>query len=556
MPETTIYEELAQAFAAEGVETFFTLMGDGNMHWATTMKNMDGMCMIHVRHEHCACAMAMGYHSATGKVGVASVTCGPGFTQIMTALTTAVRGRVPLVIFAGEVPMNAKWYVQRIDQAPFAAATGAHYISAHAPLRMHQYVREAFYTARHERRPVVIGVPYDLQKQPIPDLGPYQPSSVHIPELESIPPNPKQVDVLVEKLAKAKYPIILAGKGVMISGARSEVEELAERSGALIATTLLARGLYDDNPFSLGVSGGFARQIAREKGAQADLVIAIGASMTYYTVDGGSMFPDAEVVQIDVEPTGFQHGARVADYYLRADAKLTVRAMLDKLGTRPATELRIRTAELARRIKEEPADATNYEIAPGLLDPRDVVDKLDRVLPKDFDTVCGSGHQSFFHTTMRGWQPERYHHMRDFGAVGNSLSYAVGVAAARNNGSVILFEGDGSLLMHIQEFETIRRHGIKLLICVMNDGAYGSEIHKLRQEGIDDSGAIFGRPDFAAIAKGFGLRGATVTDVGQFKGLFEAYQAHDDAEIWDVHISDKVVTPRMRKTMKIGHGVI
>jgi thiamine pyrophosphate-dependent acetolactate synthase large subunit-like protein len=117
-------------------------------------------------------------------------------------------------------------------------------------------------------------------------------------------------------------------------------------------------------------------------------------------------------------------------------------------------------------------------------------------------------------------------------------------------------EGDGSLLMHIQEFETLKRHGLKCLICVMNDGAYGSEIHKLRQDGIDDSGAIFGRPDFAAIARGFGLRGAKVTDVGQFRDLFEDYQAHDEAEIWDIPISDKVQTPRMRKTLKAGHGVM
>ena len=89
MSEMTIYEALAHAFVAEGVDTFFTLMGDGNMHWATTMKNIDGVEMVHVRHEHCACAMAMGHYSATGKVGVASVTCGPGFTQIMTALTSA-----------------------------------------------------------------------------------------------------------------------------------------------------------------------------------------------------------------------------------------------------------------------------------------------------------------------------------------------------------------------------------------------------------------------------------------------------------------------------------
>src|SRR4029453_8408676 len=112
-------------FATEGVDTHFTLMGDGNMHWASAMKNLDGMGTFSARHEHCACAMAMGYHLATGKVGVASVTCGPGFTQIMTALTVAARGRVPLVVFAGEAPMNAKWYNQALEQPPLAAATGA-----------------------------------------------------------------------------------------------------------------------------------------------------------------------------------------------------------------------------------------------------------------------------------------------------------------------------------------------------------------------------------------------------------------------------------------------
>ena len=101
MTNMPIYQALAQAFQAEGVDTHFTLMGDGNMHWATAMKNLDGMSSYSARHEHCACAMAMGYTSATGKVGVASVTCGPGFTQIMTALTVASRGRIPLVVFAG-----------------------------------------------------------------------------------------------------------------------------------------------------------------------------------------------------------------------------------------------------------------------------------------------------------------------------------------------------------------------------------------------------------------------------------------------------------------------
>jgi acetolactate synthase I/II/III large subunit len=112
---------------------------------------------------------------------------------------------------------------------------------------------------------------------------------------------------------------------------------------------------------------------------------------------------------------------------------------------------------------------------------------------------------------MRGRKPEQFHALREFGAIGNSI--AIGVAAARNNGKVVLLEGDGSLIMHIQELETIRRHGLRLLICVLNDGAYGAEIHELRQDGIDESGAGFGRTDFGSIARGFGLRGTTVDDL-------------------------------------------
>jgi len=554
MQNMPIYEALAHAFAAEGVDTHFTLMGDGNMHWATAMKNLPGMTTYAARHEHCACAMAMGYHMATGKVGVASVTCGPGFTQIMTALAGAASGHIPLVVFAGEAPINAKWYNQAIDQAPFATASGAHYIAAHSPQRMYQYVREAFYRAQHERRPVVLGVPYDLQKQPLPNIGDYQPSAAVLPQVAPLPPDPRQIDALAAKLAAARCPIILAGRGVTRAGAAAEVEALAEQSGALLATTLLGRGMFDHNPFSLGISGGFARDIAREYGAEADLVVAFGASLNYYTVDGGSMFPKAVVAQVDTEPLGLNNGMKSADLYLRADARLTAAALCEALRRQGGTRANVRTPELARRIKEEPADRAEFPITPGLLDPRAAIAELDRVIPKDYDNVSGAGHQSYFHSTMRGRRPENYHAMREFGAIGNGISFAIGVAAARKDGKTVLFEGDGSLLMHIQELEMVRRHGLKLLICVLNDGAYGSEIHKLRADGIDDSGSVFGRTDIAAIAKGFGLRGANVTDVKDFKPLFEAYQAQDTAEVWNIHVSDQVVSPTARRNVRRGHG--
>ena len=120
----------------------------------------------------------------------------------------------------------------------------------------------------------------------------------------------------------------------------------------------------------------------------------------------------------------------------------------------------------------------------------------------------------------------------------------------------MLIEGDGSLLMHIQEFETMRRQGIKFLICILNDGAYGAEIHKLRQDGLDDSGAIFGRPDFASISKGFGLRGTNITSLDQFATLLRDYDASGDAEVWNIPISDQVTSPTMRRVKLKGHGVV
>ncbi len=120
----TAGDMLVKAFVAEGTEMLFTLMGDANMYWSAAMAEQPGVRVIHARHEHAAVAMADGYARATGRVGVASTTCGPGFTQIMTALTMAARADTPLVVFAGDSPIGAAWYLQQIDMAPLALATG------------------------------------------------------------------------------------------------------------------------------------------------------------------------------------------------------------------------------------------------------------------------------------------------------------------------------------------------------------------------------------------------------------------------------------------------
>jgi thiamine pyrophosphate-dependent acetolactate synthase large subunit-like protein len=142
---------------------------------------------------------------------------------------------------------------------------------------------------------------------------------------------------------------------------------------------------------------------------------------------------------------------------------------------------------------------------------------------------------------------EKFLTIREFGAIGNGISFAMGVAAARPDQTVVLFDGDGSLLMHVQELETIRRHRLNILIVVMNDGAYGSEVHKLRSEGMPEDGAVFGHCDFAAIARGFGLAGKTFKTLDDLPKRVAEFAGSGSGAVWDFHVSDRVVSRTIRR---------
>jgi thiamine pyrophosphate-dependent acetolactate synthase large subunit-like protein len=133
------------------------------------------------------------------------------------------------------------------------------------------------------------------------------------------------------------------------------------------------------------------------------------------------------------------------------------------------------------------------------------------------------------------------------GAMGLGSSHALGLAIGHPERKVVLFDGDGSLLMHVQELETIRRHGLNILIVALNDGAYGSEVHKLRAEGLPEAGAVFGRTDLAAIARGFGIGGETIDDLAALPGLIARFAQTGGAAVWDVPVSDRVVSPVIRR---------
>ena len=539
-----VYDVLAKAFIQEGVSTCFTLMGDANMNWAARL-GQQGCRMVYVRHEHCAVGSAMAYARKTSDVGVATVTCGPGVTQLITALPAAVRAHLPLVVFAGEAPLRSSWYNQGIDQAPIIKATGADYHPLHLPERMPIGIRDAFLQARRERRPVVIGIPFDLQERAWdgPEKLP-TPSGQLLPRPSPIPPHPDDVAAAAKLVAAAERVVVFAGLGAVEAKAGPACRALAAKTGGLLTTTLPARGLFHDDLYCIGIAGSFTPEVGLEYLAEADLVIAVGGSLAYHAGGGGQLWRKAKMLHIDIDPRALRQGQEVARHHLRADARLGVEALTAAL---PVRNTMWRTEAMAARIRDSKPDSHVFEVEPGLLDPRDAVEALEQAIPPDWELVNSSGHCSWFFAQMPSRPQERFLTIREFGAIGNGISFAMGVAAARPDRTVVLFDGDGSLMMHVQELETIKRHRMNILIIVMNDGAYGSEVHKLRSEALPEDGSVFGRPDFAAIARGFGLDGKTFKSLTDVPKLVQEFARSGGAAVWDFHVSDKVVSPTIRR---------
>lgn len=549
MQEIPVYKALAQLFAREGVDTVFVLLGDANMHWAIALAEEHGVRLIHARHENSACAMADGFARASGRVGIVSTTCGPGYTNLMTALTAAVRHRTPMIVLAGDTPMSGTFHGQWLDQRPFAEAAGARFIALRDPDRLAQDVRDAFYYARHESRPVVLSAPIDLQGRLLAKAPAPLPSDAILPRSQRLYPDPDVIAQAVTMITSARRPILIGGEGLLRSHAEVEVRRLGDEIGALLATTLRAKGVFDGHPFHIGIAGGYATDLARKLFAEADLVIGVGAGLGHWTTEAGQLYPKARVIAIDTAPRGLWEGVRVADLHIQADARAALSALLAAIPVADGeARTGFRTEAIGDAIAADVPDPRRFPAEPGVLDPRAVFVELDAAVPKDFDVVVGNAHFTFMAMShLSGRAPERYFTINDFGAIGHALPAAAGVAAARGDGKVMLIEGDGSLMMTIQDLETIARQDLKLLICVINDGGHGAEIHRLRPKGLNAGHTIFGRPHFAAMARAVGLRGETINTLGHFERLFEEHRASGRTTLWDIHVSNKIPARTFRR---------
>ena len=381
------YEAIGQSLIAEGMTDFFGLMGDGNMWlWGSLCRN-PSIKAYNARHKSMAVSMADGYARTTGKVGVAMVTCGPGLTQCGTSLIAAYRGRTPVVLIAGEIQPGAKNKLQSMDQRRFVEASYARFHTVTSTDNMAEEVAEAFYAARVHRVPVVLNLPMDLQEESINWDYAYQPSTQFLPPRVETP-SPELLAPVIDKLIAAERPVIVAGRGAIASNAKDEIIELADRVGALLATSLQGKGYFAGQPWDIGIAGAFASAPSEQLLAEADFVLGVGAELGYYTTEGGLLFPSAEVARIDIKPIPEEIGV-IPGLYVQGDGRKSVRALNEALAARQVRKQGLRT-QATRAILDAPPH--RFEAPPDGLDPRALAHHLGAALPKGVLLTCGAGH--------------------------------------------------------------------------------------------------------------------------------------------------------------------
>ncbi|HEX5493213.1 MAG TPA: thiamine pyrophosphate-binding protein [Mycobacteriales bacterium] len=508
-------QAVGQTLARLGVEHAFGVIGSGNLI-ATNALVAGGAAFVPARHEGGAVTMADAYARVTGRVGVCSVHQGPGLTNTMTGLTEAAKSRTPLVVLAADTPAADIRSNFRIDQDAMVAAVGAVPERVYGPDTAVADTVRAYRRALAERRAVVLMLPLDVAAGQVSEpVGPGVDVEVDAGWLPPDPPAPapEAVGTLADALAGGSRPLLLAGRGAVRDGAGAALAALADQTGALLATSAVANGLFAGNPWSLGISGGFASPLAAELIAAADVVIGFGVSFTGWTTRRGRLIgPAATLAQVDLDAAAL--GAhRPVDLGVIGGVGQTARALSAELRRRGHRPAGWRTPDLAGRIAAGQWPDVPYSDASTdtRIDPRALSVALAEILPAERTVVTDSGHFMGF--------PAMYLSVPDaagfvftqaFQSIGLGLASAIGAALARPDRLTVAALGDGGALMGLSELETACRLSLHLLVVVYNDAAYGAEVHHFGPMGEPLDLVRFPDTDFAALARGLGAQGATV----------------------------------------------
>ena len=513
---------LVEALKREGVEHIFGYAGATICPIADVLRETPSLGYTLVRTEQNAGHMASGYARVTGKTGVCLVTSGPGATNLVTGIATAYLDSSPMVAITGQVPSNllGRDIFQEVDITGTVAAFSKHSYLVKDAARLPQIVKEAFYIASTGRPgPVLIDIPVDIQEQEVADVT--FPESVSIRGYKpSVRGNDLQIKRVAEAISKSRQPVICAGGGVWLAGARDELVELAERYSIPVVKTMMGLSvLPTDHPLNLGMIGAHGNRCANKALAKSDLLIMVGSRVA----DRAIISPEEiqrrmATIHIDVDPAEIGKNMQAA-VPMVGNVKVILNQLLER--DIPATNSADWLAMLRDYRKAELSRAFPHR--PGSVFPGTAMRELGKQLKDDAAVCVDVGQNQIFACKYLPQKHGRLLTSGGLGTMGYSLPAAIGVKVAQPERQTVVICGDGSFQMSMNELAAIKAADLDIKIVLFRNNTLGL-VYQIQNQapyhgpfGV----ALDGSPDFAAIAAAYGILSLTVSEDGDLPGAVE-----------------------------------
>ncbi|HLO25229.1 MAG TPA: biosynthetic-type acetolactate synthase large subunit [Geobacteraceae bacterium] len=520
---------LLECLKLEGVDTVFGYPGGTVINLYDELFSFTEIKHILPRHEQAGVHAADGYARASGKVGVAIATSGPGATNTITGIATAYMDSIPLVIITGQVPtaLIGNDAFQEADIIGITRPCTKHNFLVKDVKDLATIVKKAFYIARSGRPgPVLIDFPKDVQ---IATTEFSYPDSVDIrgykPNLEG---HPKQVEKAVNMMLAARKPVIYVGGGVILGNAAAELTELARAMNIPVTTTLMGLGSFpEDDQLSLGLLGMHGSYYANMAVSHTDLLVAVGARFDDRVTGKIATFaPHAKIIHVDVDPTSIKKNVRV-DLPIVGDVKGVLARMLkvleengDKLADLK-TNISSWLEEIAGWKEKHPMA---YKQSATVIKPQFVIQKLRELSDANAIIATDVGqHQMWTAQFFKFTQPRTLLSSGGLGTMGFGLPAAMGAQVAFPKRQVIVICGDGGFQMNMQELATLVQNRLPVKICILNNNFLGM-VRQWQELFFDKrySQTCLELPiDFIKLAEAFGAKGFQATKPGEVDAVIK-----------------------------------
>jgi acetolactate synthase-1/2/3 large subunit len=519
-------EAIIECLKAEGVELVFGYTGGSVLTLYDALFKADFPHIL-TRHEQGAVHAADGYARATGKTGVCFATSGPGATNLVTGIATAYMDSVPLVAITGQVGVGVigKDAFQEADVRGITTPVTKHNYLVKKVQDMPRILKEAFYIARTGRPgPVVVDISRDVFNATIDFEYPETVSlRGYTPLFDGAADS---VETVVQAMLEAKNPVIFVGGGVVLSDTAEEFRKLAKLTGFPVFSSLMGLGCIPaDSEQHLGMVGMHGTYAANMATTECDLLLGIGVRFDDRVTSVVKNFaPQAKIVHFDIDPAEVNKNVR-ADLRVVGDLRWSLPLLIEKAGRRSAAEWRQGIAawnDCVQAWKEE--QPLTYDLTSENVMPQMVIEKVSRLTRENTVVVTDVGQHQMWTAQFYNFQRERsFITSGGLGTMGYGLPAAMGAQFGFPDARVVLFTGDGSIMMNCQELATVADNNLPVKIFVMNNEVLGM-VHQWQRMFYGQRyshSTLKGKTDFVKLAEAMGVPSMRVTRPEELDAMLE-----------------------------------